>query len=68
MAILFAKNLCPTENIISELSFQSPFPWNFPAPTNLTLLFPTVHVLSPQPAIVDLLEESLQELGYSQML
>lgn len=41
MAILFGRSLCPTEKIISELSFQSPFHWNFPAPTNFTPLFTT---------------------------
>lgn len=60
--------LCPTENIIAELSFQSPFPWNFPAPTNLTLLFPTAPCTESSAATVDLLGESLQVLGYSQML
>lgn len=44
---------------ISELSVQSPFPWNFPAPTNLTSCSLRPHVLSPKPAAVDLLGENL---------
>lgn len=58
MAILSGRNLCPIEKI-SELSVQSPFPWNFPAPTNLTSCSLQPHVLSPKPAAVDLLGENL---------
>lgn len=41
MAILLGRSLYPIKKIISDLSFQYPFPWNFLAPTNLTLLFTT---------------------------
>lgn len=51
------------EKIISELSFQSSFPWNSPAPIHLTLLILQPHVLSPKPAAVDLPEENLQVYG-----
>lgn len=64
MAILFGRSLCLIEKIISELSFQSPFPRNSPAPINLTLLLLQPHVLSPKPAAVDLPGENLQVLGF----
>lgn len=54
-AILFGRSLYPNEKIISDLSFQYPFPWNFPAPANLIFLFIQPHVLSPKHAAVDLL-------------
>lgn len=63
MAILSRRCLYPIENIISDISFQAPFPWNFPAPNSLTLLFTEPHVLSSKPAIVDLLRE-LHGLGF----
>lgn len=63
-AILFGRSLCLIEKIISELSFQSPFPWNSPAPINLPLLLLQPHVLSPKPAAVDLLGDNLQVLGF----
>lgn len=66
VAILPRRTLCPTEKIIADASFQSPFPWNSPAPINLTLLFtaaPDTEVLSPKPVAVDLLGD-LHRLGF----
>lgn len=63
MAIWFGRSLYPLEKIISDLSFQYPFPWNFPAPANLIFLFIQPHVLSPKPAAVDLLGD-LQVPGF----
>lgn len=58
----YLERVCPIEKIISDLSFQPPFPWKFPAPTNLTLLFTAAHDLSPKPAAMDLLGD-LHKLG-----
>lgn len=38
-------SLGPSEKVISNVSFLFPFPWNFPAPINLTHLFTATPVI-----------------------